>query len=191
MVTFVALLGLIPAIALLLLDIVGYDLATFFGVSIIGSGLFYAFIAFMPGAQSFFGIPLWWLGAAFFGINVLASIANRDLVSFVLEIVVVGGALILARSFGLAPSLDWIPDARSLGGSSSAPRPTVTKPSRARRKSNLRPVPPTAGNTSDTTSDAEMDALLDQVATLGLDSLSKAQRKKLEAYSKRLRDRDK
>ena len=37
--------------------------------------------------------------------------------------------------------------------------------------------------------DMEIDALLDQVAERGLDSLTKDQRKRLEEHSKRLRKR--
>lgn len=186
MLRFLVILGLIPVVALLILHVTGIARGAFIGVSIIGSGLFYAFIAYMPTARSFFNIPLWWIGAFFFGITILGAISTRDTQAFVLEIAVVGGALITARSFGLAPELEWIPHlgaGGSHGGSSQRSRPA--KPSRARRKSNLQAVAPDP--VQDDLADMEIDSLLDQVANEGLDSLTKAQRKRLEEHSKRMR----
>ena len=186
MLRFLIVLGLIPVVTLLILHITGIDRSVFIGVSIIGSGLFYAFIAYMPHARSFFNIPLWWFGAFFFGITILGAISARNTQALVLEVAVVGGALTAARSFGLAPELHWIPDLS--GGSSGGSRPTrPARPSRARRKSNLRPVE--TNPIADDLADMEIDALLDQVATDGLDSLTKAQRQRLEEHSKRMRKR--
>lgn len=188
MLRFLVILGLIPVVALLVLHVTGIDRGAFVGVSIIGSGLFYAFIAYMPTARSFFNIPLWWIGAFFFGITILGAISARNTQAFVLEIAVVGGALVAARSFGLAPELDWIPNLSAGGGASGgAPRTRSPKPSRARRKSNLQAVAPDP--VQDDLADMEIDSLLDQVANDGLDSLTKAQRKRLEEHSKRMRKR--
>ena len=63
-----------------------------------------------------------------------------------------------------------------------------SRPSRARRKSNLKSVAPDPVQSD--LADMEIDALLDQVANEGLDSLTKAQRKRLEDHSKRLRKRN-
>lgn len=187
MLRFLVLLGLIPVVTLLLLHITGVSSTSFFGVSIIGSALFYAFIAYMPHARSFFNIPLWWIGAFFFVVTILGSISTGNTTTFVLEIAVVGGALVAARSFGLAPELDWIPNLAGGGGGDGGGRQRPPRQSRARRKSNLRPV---SNPIEDDLADMEIDALLDQVANEGLDSLSKAQRKRLEEHSKRMRKRN-
>ncbi len=92
---------------------------------------------------------------------------------------------------GLAESAAWIPRIplpASLGGSpqsGGASRPS--RPSRARRKSNLKAVAPDP--IQDDLAEMEIDALLDQVANDGLDSLTKAQRNRLEEHSKRMRKR--
>lgn len=186
MVRFLAILMLIPVVALLILHVVGLSDTRFFGVSVIGSGLFYAFIAYMPNARSFFNIPLWWIGAFFFVVTILSAISTGNTAAFVLEVAVVGGALTAARTFGLAPELNWIPDL-SGGNTGGGARSTKSRPSRARRKSNLQSVAPDPVH--DDLADMEIDSLLDQVANDGLDSLTKAQRKRLEEHSKRMRKR--
>ncbi len=186
MLRFLAILALIPVVALLILSAANISSGDFFGVSIVGSGLFYAFIAYMPNARSFFNIPLWWIGAFFFVVTILSAISTGNTTAFVLEISVVGGALMAARTFGLAPELNWIPDLRG-GAPQQGGQARRSKPSRARRKSNLTSV--ASDPVQDDLADMEIDSLLDQVATDGLDSLTKAQRKRLEEHSKRMRKR--
>ena len=65
-------------------------------------------------------------------------------------------------------------------------RPRQARPSR--RRSHLSSVPPPPG-AADQLAQAEVDALLDKVAETGMDSLTRAERKALEDYSKRLRKR--
>ena len=72
-------------------------------------------------------------------------------------------------------------------GSTPRQRPQQQRRRRSRVRGNLSAVP--SPPQPDPLMDMEIDALLDQVAERGLDSLTKDQRKRLEDHSKRLRKR--
>ncbi len=154
-----------------------------------------------PEARFMFGIPAWVIAAVIVGVETLQTVADRNWYGLMFGACVVALALLLMRSMGFAEQAEWIPRAplpafyrtQPSYGQAYGYTPTSTKPSkpkRGRHRRNLRSVSPANKHGADP-SDTEIDALLDQVANQGLDSLSKAQRKQLEAYSKRLRDRDK
>ena len=76
------------------------------------------------------------------------------------------------------------------GQRSSPSHPAQPRRRRSRGRGNLSAVPtPPRQAAADRSLDMEIDALLDQVAERGLDSLTKEQRKRLEDHSKRLRKR--
>lgn len=142
-----------------------------------------------PDARFWPGIPAWAIAAGIVAIDLLQSLADRDNYSIVMLLVIIGLALVLLRGMGFAEGQAWIPRVRlPTAFGADVPRSRREgRPSRARRKSNLKPVAPDPVQSD--LADMEIDALLDQVANEGLDSLTKAQRKRLEDHSKRLRKR--
>lgn len=143
-----------------------------------------------PEARFWPGIPAWGIAAGIVAIDLLQSLADRDDFAIIMLLVIIGIALLLLRGMGFAEGSDWIPRVPLPAGlAADVPRSArPSKPSRARKKSNLRSVAPDPVHND--LADMEIDALLDQVANEGLDSLTKAQRKRLEDHSKRLRKRN-
>ncbi|MCP4085792.1 MAG: hypothetical protein GY745_12165 [Actinomycetia bacterium] len=187
MVRFIAYLTIVPPLVLILLDLSFIPgSASFLGTaSLLSLALILSFITYMPGARFFFGIPGWILAVVMVGVNVLGLLGDRAWHSLFFLLSVVGVALLAARAFGLADSVEWIPRLPLPGGE---PGP-VHQPRRRRRRQ--RPATVTEINPIQSQlEEMEIDAILDQVASEGLDSLSRAQRKKLEDQAKkRRRDR--
>ncbi len=186
---FLGLLVLIPAIAVTVIDVA-------LGIQGLAGGLRFpelavlvAFALLYPDARFFFGIPAWVIAAGVVAIEALQTVADRNWFGLLLGTFVVGLALLLVRAMGFAEEADWIPrmPLPAMLGGPAGPSQTQSKP-RRKRSSNLRAV--ANDPIQDNLADMEVDALLDQVAREGIDSLSKAQRKKLEEHSKRLRKRD-
>ena len=189
---FLVFIIVLPGIAVTVLD---------FGLGISGAAgglrfpelaVLVAFALIYPEARFFFGIPAWGLALGIIVIEALQTTADRNWFGLLLGTFVVGLATLLVRAMGLAESASWIPRIplpASLGGApqQGGQAPRRSKPSRARRKSNLQAVAPDP--VQDDLADMEIDSLLDQVANEGLDSLTKAQRKRLEEHSKRMRKR--
>jgi hypothetical protein len=177
MIQFLAILVLTPALAAVLFDLAGISGTplAFAGASLLSSSIFYAFIAYMPNAPFFFGIPAWILGAVFALVELLALIADRNLALLLLFIVRVGGALVTAKSFGLAAEVPWIPSIPiGRGGTKSPGR----SPRRGKKSAPLTVVK------EDQFAALDIDSILDQVSAFGVDSLTSEQKKKLKAYSK-------
>ena len=191
---FVVALTVVPALAVTLFDAISPGFAgAFGGVDMVQFGVIIAFVAQYPTARFFFGIPAPVMIGVFVGLRYLSIIADRDEFSFVLVTAAIATALIVFRSLGYAQTLQWVPKIplpASMTGqraSASPQRPQQQRRRRSRGRGNLSavPTPPPA----DPLMDMEIDALLDQVAERGLDSLTKDQRKRLEEHSKRLRKR--
>ncbi len=189
-------LTIVPAVIGVLLRIITGETTGVLESSSLGSmffGMACGYAAANMQAKSFFGIPFWGLLAFFFVVQVLGLLISRSLVGLVMLFVTVGIALIVVRSLGFS-NVEQIPTVPLPGFFSDSPTGTsVAAPSRPRAKkkktkksssSHLRSVPdvPTA-------SEAEIDALLDQVSDLGFDSLTKQQKQTLERHSKEMRKR--
>lgn len=188
---FIAFIVVLPAVAVAVLDLG-------LGISGVAGGLRFpelailiAFALIYPEARFFFGIPAWGMALGIIVIEALQTTADRNWFGLLLGTFVVVLATLLIRAMGLAESASWIPRIplpASLGGSPQhASQARQSRPSRARRKTNLQAVTPDP--VQDDLADMEIDSLLDQVANEGLDSLTKAQRKRLEEHSKRMRKR--
>ena len=166
------------------------------GLRFIELGVLVAFALAFPGAMFFFGIPARFLAIGIVVIEFIQTIVDRNWYGLTFGFLLVATALLATRSFGHAPEDEWIPMIplpAALGGT-AAPKqkksgPNLSRPSRKRKKGNLSVVS-SASPVQDDLNDMEIDALLDQVANEGLDSLTKDQRKRLEQHSKRLRKRD-
>jgi len=159
-------------------------------------GVLVAFVAALPKAQFFFGIPGWALAGFLVAIRVLGLVTDRQWGALVFLMVLVAVALIGVRSLGFADEVEWIPSIAlpaSLTGQTTRPTkaPRAKRsPRQASKKSHLSAVPSPTAKVNEELNDREIDELLDQVSADGIDSLSRAQRKRLEDHSKRLRKRD-
>ncbi len=192
---FVVALTVVPALAVTVFDAISSEfVGAYGGVDMIQFGVIIAFVAQYPTAKFFFGIPAPVMIGVFVGLRYLSILAERDEFDFVLVTAAIATALIVFRSLGYASTLGWIPRIplpASMTGqqASAAPRQQQQRRRRSRGRGNLSAVPTPSSPPNDPLMDMEIDALLDQVAEQGLDSLTKDQRKRLEEHSKRLRKR--
>jgi hypothetical protein len=189
---FLAAITVVPAVLMIVVEVLtGID-GGVGGLRYLEFAVLIAFALAWPAARFWPGLPAWVIAAGIVVIEALQTVADRNWYGLLFGALVVALALILTRSMGHAEDADWIPRAplpAVFAPSYGYGRPSrPSRPSRSRRRSNLRPVAPPDPVESDL-ADMEIDALLDQVATEGLDSLTKEQRKKLEDHSKRLRKR--
>jgi len=152
------------------------------------------FVAEYPQLRFFFGIPAWVLGVVLVAIDILQYVAddrNKELLLYLLSLVI---AAFTARAVGLLSAYPFVPKLplpASLSGSSAQRR----TPSRRRRGDSGQRVvtgpwtpPPPPRQTADLgATQAELDALLDKIAAGGLDSLTTAEKRRLNELSKRLR----
>jgi membrane associated rhomboid family serine protease len=135
------------------------------------------FIAEYPNVRFFFGIPAWVLGAVYVAAEVLQLAGDRNgrhLVFFVVSLIV--GAL-AARAVGMLEGFPWIPKI-------SMPH-RHPEPKRSRRPAVV--AGPWAGTTTISADQSELDDLLDKISATGMNSLSKAEKERLNELSKRLR----
>lgn len=189
---FLAMLTVVPAVIVSIFEVVFPDfLGAAFGLRFVELGVLVAFAAHYPTARFWPGIPAWGIAALIVGLDFLQAIGDRNDYQFTMLFCTVAVGLIGIRSFGYANEVQWIPKVplpASVTG--NTPSRSTPKPPRPRRKNRgrgkLAAVPQP---TESPMADQEIDALLDQVAEKGLDSLTKDQRKKLEEHSKRLRKR--
>ncbi len=187
MAKFLLALVLIPSVVALFLYAFGFGSFAMFGGQLVSSGIFYTFVAYMPGAKFFFGIPGWVIAAVFFALEALAHIADRNTAGLLFLFLRVGGVLLAAKAFGLANEVAWIPDLRVLGGGGAGKAPQ--QKARGGRSRRRRPGKDDAATRPMVVVDSSfeemgIDDILDQISAFGMDSLNAAQRKKLDAYSK-------
>ena len=168
---FLTLIILIPGLVGTVLDLPQA------GVHTIQLVVLLTFIAEYPNVRFFFGIPAWVLGAVYVAAEVLqltGDRAGRHLVFFIVSLLV--GAL-AARGVGMLEGFPWIPK--------------ISMPHRRRRpKQSRRPAVvtgPWAGTTTVSAAQSELDELLDKISATGMNSLSKAEKERLNELSKRLR----
>jgi len=186
-------LTVIPAVLGTLIALLGNSLLPGFGLSLMFLGLAAGYSAAIPEARSFFGIPFWAVVAFIFVVQLLGLLTARSLAGIVMVLASGAIGLIMTRSLGFS-SVDWIPSISLpsivTGDATTSPsrapskgRRTGKKKSRRSSASHLRSVPTAAA------SEAEIDALLDQVSEQGISSLTKQQKQTLENHSKDLRKR--
>jgi membrane associated rhomboid family serine protease len=135
------------------------------------------FIAEYPNVRFFFGIPAWVLGAVYVAAEVLqltGDRAGRHLLFFVVSLLV---AALAARGVGMLEAYPWIPKI-------SMPH-RRREPRRSRRPAVV--TGPWAGSTTVSAAQSELDELLDKISATGMNSLSKAEKERLNELSKRLR----
>lgn len=188
---FLGSLVVVPAVVAVITDVLGAP-GLAFGLRYVEVAVLVAFIAHMPRLRFFFGIPGWVIAVVVPVVEALDILDDRNYLALWLMLAAVGTGLVLIRAMGYAEELQWLPKIplpASFGGDpyrkANRTRERQQRPGR-RGRSHLASVPPPE---SDALAQREIDALLDKVASQGMDSLSKAERKALEDHSKRLRRR--
>lgn len=162
------------------------------GLSLPFLGIACGFAAANPQARSFFNIPFWALIAFFFVVQLLTFLAAGSLPAVVMLLSTAAIGLIMTRSLGFS-GVEWIPSIALPAAMTGqdVPKPSrATRPKRGRKKSkgkagHLQSVPAPTSRASE----AEIDALLDQVSEHGMDSLTKQQRQTLERHAQEMRKR--
>ena len=148
-----------------------------FGVHTVQLVVLLTFIAEYPNVRFFFGIPAWVLGAIYVAAEVLQLTGDRNgrqLVFFVVSLLV---SALAARAVGMLEGFPWIPKV-------SMPH-RRREPKRSRRPAVV--AGPWAGTTTVSAAQSELDELLDKISATGMNSLSKAEKERLNELSKRLR----
>ena len=182
---FLVIVTVVPAIVGTLVDLPQA------GIRPLEFAVFLVFIAQYPFARFFFGIPAWALGAVFVGLEVLQLIGLRNERGIIFLFVSIVTAALAARSFGLATSLPWIPKIPLPGSGTRSSKPARSSSRGARRTVVdgpwTPPPPPRAASPDAAAAQVELDALLDKISESGIESLSAAEKRRLNDLSKRLR----
>ncbi len=191
---FLLMLTLVPALVVTGLDAATADLiGRTSGLDLVEFGVLVGFAVQWPMMRFWPGIPAAALVGVFVLLRFLQILGDRNEYEFTLFVTLLGTALVGFKSLGYATDQHWIPRVPLPASwrEGSTPATGRARPSRrrSRGRGNLTAVPSPSESASDRRTEMEIDALLDQVAERGLDSLSKEQRKRLEDHSKRLRKR--
>ncbi|MDO8389977.1 MAG: rhomboid family intramembrane serine protease [Actinomycetota bacterium] len=183
---FTWLLAAMTILPAALVTIIQFDVQyAAYGLGTLGIALLVIFALDNPTAMFFFGIPAWVIAAIYVGIDALRYLGDRAYEPLVLELAVITIGLFGARQCGLLSHLQFIPQV--LGK-----RPRGTKAPKRKGKLGGPTVvsgpwaPEPAHSASDQT---ELDLLLDKISANGIDSLSKAEKARLNDLSKKLRGR--
>lgn len=184
--SLIAAILIVPAVLATITAVLVDDDVPAFGLGMVFLGIAAGFAASMPQARSFFGIPFWVIVAFFFLVQFLQMLTLRSLSGMVLLTSTALVGLVMTRSLGFA-NIEWIPSIALpdfvTGSSTSKPQKAKGNKRRSKSKANLSAVPTASA------SEAEIDALLDQVNEQGLDSLTKKQKQTLERHAKEMRKR--
>lgn len=154
-----------------------------------------AFILIEPHARSFFGIPFWVLGAVILAIDVIQMLGQREWLILLWVALVLGAASLLVRAYSLTEfeQIPLIPLPSSVSGDPYA-KANRARERKARSKGRTsRPgrddvVVPIHREDLSRAEQADMDRLLDKISETGMVSLDAEERRRLDAYSRRLRE---
>jgi hypothetical protein len=209
---FVAWVTAVTIVPALVLTGLGYVSKTLdftnaeLGLHVLFLGGIWVYAATYPNVRWFEIVPLWALAAIFTVLDLLQlnGAGARGAVVFLLVALAV--ALSAGRSLGLASAwpIPHIPLGAAGSGGTSSRRSKPSKPKRPKRGGSGQTVvdgpwrkaggapfpPPPSGPPMASTSDqVELDGLLDKIGASGMDSLSGAEKQRLNELSKRLRNR--
>jgi membrane associated rhomboid family serine protease len=199
----IATITVLPAAIVTVLPYAETSTAADFGLGLLGTAMLVVFSAEHPNAPFFFGIPAWVIASVFVGIDVLRLVGDRFWGTLTLMLLVIAMALVMVRQWGFVTRLSFIPRVGGGGGRPNPPRrgpapPRATarraKGDRGDRRQRGRvvegpwsaPTPPRS-DADAAVDQMELDALLDKISAGGLDSLSTAEKRRLNELSKRLR----
>jgi hypothetical protein len=158
------------------------------GIRVVEIVVLLTYIAEYPHVRFFFNIPGWVIGVVIVAIEFLQLVGDRDGRSLLFYAVALATAALAARAIGLLGDYPWIPVVPLPGTSRSRARTRRPKPSRSRRGSGVVEGPWGAPAPSMGADQAELDGLLDKIASVGMDGLSSSEKRRLNELSKRLRD---
>lgn len=198
-VAWVLMLTILPALILTLLGPLdsSIDGMNQFGLSNLFLGGIWVYAATYPGVKWFEVVPLWAIAAVFTVLNLLQYTGTDQTGQTIFLLTSVAVALVAGRSLGLATG--WpIPHIPLTGGDGHSRRHASKSPKKGRKSSGSRvvegpwkqapaPKPPVAPPSP--ADQAELDALLDKIGAQGMESLTGAEKKRLNDLSKRLRNR--
>lgn len=176
------------------------DFMSQYGLNSLFLGGIWVYAATYPGVKWFEVIPLWALAAVFTVLNLLQFTGTDQTGQTIFLLVSVGVALVAGRSLGLATG--WPIPHLPLDGSTSK-KPKKAKAAKGKKQSRSSssgskvvegpwknapaPMPPPSGPSP--ADQIELDALLDKIGANGMDSLTGAEKQRLNDLSKRLRNR--
>jgi membrane associated rhomboid family serine protease len=146
-----------------------------YGLHIVGSALLVVLALDQPNMPFFFNIPAWVIALIFIGIDVLGMLGDRYYGQLVMLLGAIAIACLMARQFGMLNDVNVLPkfDLTRRQGRKRVKRPAVV-------------AGPWAGSGS-TADQSELDDLLDKISATGMDSLTRAEKQRLNELSKRLR----
>lgn len=166
-----AILVILPAVIFTVIATPSRSFAGVFGMGLLTSAVVVAFLAAFPGTRSFFNLPLWVVCSAYLGLSVLQYLSIADWWSLLFLLLMIATALLAARAFGIS-RLTWIPRVPLPSALTGAPS---SRPEKKRAKASHLKVVRTN----------ELDTLLDKIAESGLQSLTAAERRRLDELSGR------
>jgi membrane associated rhomboid family serine protease len=167
------------------------DIFPAYGTFLLSAIVMVVFASEFPGAQFFFGIPARIFIGILIAVQLLSYLADRGFADFLFFVIVLLLTLVTLRAFGMLQDLPQIP-VLPLPGATTGPK--KAKKPKAKGRGNLKAVPNQPGNSwappgaaVSAADEAEMNRLLDRIASNGYDSLSKDERKRLDQLSKQMR----
>lgn len=185
---FIGALVIVPAVIATVLDAAFGIFGLVFGLRFVELGVLVAFAAQYPQQRFIFNIPAPVFVGGIIVLDALQQIDDSNDLGVLMLLLVSAVALVALKSLGYATEVAWIPAVPLPASVTGTSQPAATPRPRARKRrrsgGHLSAVPQPR---EDPLADVEIDALLDQVADQGLDSLTKEQRKRLEDHSRRLR----
>ncbi|HAP76567.1 MAG TPA: hypothetical protein DCR14_10830 [Acidimicrobiaceae bacterium] len=184
----VASMTIIPAAVVTLFQFAS-DTGVAYGLSILSISMLVVLAFDSPNAMWFFGIPAWIIALVFVGLDVLQLVGLRLWGALLVELGAIIVGLVIGRQYGLLDDLSFIPRFGSPGSSTSS-----RKKSGKRRTGQAVVQGPWQGSSPAPSGltpleQAELDVLLDKTSASGLDSLTAAEKARLNELSKKLRNR--
>lgn len=162
-----------------------------YGLSILAISLLVVWAFDSPGAVWFFGVPLWIVASAFVVLDTLQYLGDRMFGALLVELGAVVVGAVTARQYGMLQDMPFIP--RFAGGSRGG-KPVRADHRSGRAAKGQKVVEGPWGGSSiepglTAAEHAELDDLLDKTNERGLDSLTRAEKARLNELSKKLRAR--
>ena len=166
----------LPALVVTIFDFTA-ETGFAYGLHILGSALLVVLALDQPNMPFFFNIPAWVIALIFIGIDVLGMLGDRYYGQLLMLLGAIAISCLMARQFGMLSDVNALPKF-NVGRRPPKDRKRVKRPAVV--------AGPWAG--SGTTADqSELDDLLDKISATGMDSLTRAEKQRLNELSKRLR----
>lgn len=159
------------------------------GLGVLAMALLVVYAFDQPQAITFFNIPLWILAVAFLAINVLSLMGQRLYGMLLIQLGAAIVAAVTVRQWGMLDAATFIPRfGHSTGGSHRSKKSKKSKGGSGTVVDGPWGAPPSSPGLTQL-EQLELDHLLDKTSASGLDSLSKAEKSRLNELSKKLRSR--